>query len=82
MKENSIEQTKETVVAFDIIKWICAFLVLFLHCEPLAPYSSIMNLYTKDGICRIGVPIFYAISGYLLFDSKMKWGGYVGILEK
>lgn len=51
----------------DVAKFICAWMVVVIHTTPLKPYSQIADLLTAQGVCRIAVPCFFAISAYLLF---------------
>ena len=50
----------------DIMKWLCAWMVVIIHTIPLKPYSLIADVYTAQGICRLAVPLFFAASSFLL----------------
>ena len=67
MHENIIGMTlatRERNTAFDFIKCIAAFLVVCIH---YAPRVSICDMYF-NAICRVGVPLFFIITGYY-YDS-------------
>ena len=49
----------------DSLKFSCAMLVVFIHCE--YPYKAILLPITD-----VAVPLFFAISGYFLYESK-RW---------
>lgn len=63
--------------ALDLAKWICSLMVVVIHCVPLSPYSLTADVYTAQGICRISVPLFYAIAGFLLFQKiQVPWSDH------
>ena len=66
--------------SFDLAKLICAFFVVFIHCPPFEQYSA-LTLFTKNGICRIAVPVFFAITGFLL-DRKPDKKSYFTVYWK
>jgi len=51
--------------SLDILKFIAAYLVVFIHSDAK---NSISDIFL--GICRIAVPIFFMISGYFLYDKN------------
>lgn len=53
--------------AIDSLKFICAILVIFIHCE--YPYKEKLLPITD-----VAVPLFFAISGYFVFGIKRSWG--------
>lgn len=53
----------------DVTKWICSWMVVVIHTTPLKPYSQIADVITAQGICRIAVPFFFAVSAFLLFHK-------------
>lgn len=55
--------------AIDIMKFIGAWMVVVIHTKPLQPYSAVWNTYTAEGICRIAVPFFFAVSGVFLYQK-------------
>ncbi len=57
----------------DIIKLICAFLIIPIHVEPfsdaLFSNANTLNFFFTKIICRIAVPFYFAASGFLLFRN-------------
>ncbi len=59
------------------VKMICALLVIYIHMYD-AGMHTFENLYYEQwfedwfsqGFCRIAVPLFFFISGYLAFSSR------------
>ena len=62
--ESRAEQSR--FVGFDILKTICAFLVVCIH----APFPGSVGEYFT-AICRVAVPVFFMITGF--FYSDVKW---------
>ena len=58
----------------DILKYVCAVLVLASHCLPLAANDEI-NFFYGQWFFRFCVPFFLISSGYFFasFDGKGKW---------
>jgi len=50
----------------DLMKYLCSLMVVVIHCKPLLPYSEFWNVMTAEGVCRIAVPFFFAVSGVFL----------------
>jgi peptidoglycan/LPS O-acetylase OafA/YrhL len=53
---------------FDVLRLAAAFAVLFIHCFPLTG-SSVPNLAGLAAPLEQGVPVFFAISGFLIARS-------------
>lgn len=64
MNSNTLSSVRNG--SLDVLKWICALLVVFIHCN--YPYKEEI-LPLSD----IAVPLFFCISGYLIFGTKRKW---------
>lgn len=58
----------------DIYKFIAALLVIALHVNPMISYGGMPQFLLNQGICRIAVPIFFAISGFLLAERGFEKG--------
>ena len=67
---------------FDLTKLILSVLVVFIHCEPLKQYSDFGNIITKGGICRIAVPLFFAMSGLFLLKEGLSSNRFLRQLKK
>lgn len=55
--------------AIDIAKFIAAFLVITIHCNPLTSFNEIFNNYFVNTVSRIAVPFFFACSGFFFFKK-------------
>lgn len=63
------------ISTLDLLKFICAVLVVGIHTEP---FQSIRILDMGFGVLtRCAVPIFFAISGYLFFSRKTKLVSFI-----
>lgn len=62
----------------DAAKFFMSLLIIVIHTRPFARISFAVDFLTADVIARIAVPLFYGISGFLLFgrleyeDGKVK----------
>lgn len=54
---------------FDIVKFILSFLVISIHVEPLASINPNIDFLINNSICRIAVPIFFSIAGFLFYNK-------------
>ena len=55
------------VPGIDLVKPVLALLVIWIHTAPLARIAPTVNTYVTAGAARLAVPLYLAISGYLLF---------------
>lgn len=53
--------------AIDIVKIVCAFLIVFIHTSPLESVNGALNSFLVNCVCRVAVPFFFISSGFLLF---------------
>jgi hypothetical protein len=51
----------------DLMKFICAFLVVSAHVDPLSSYSELLNYGVQNWFARVTVPFYFIASGYFLF---------------
>ena len=70
---------REEIKSIDIAKLLASIMVIALHTSPLSSISVIGDK-AMIGICRIAVPLFFAMSGYLFFMNRDK--DYVANLKK
>ena len=79
MKENSTLLPRMSYANLDIAKFTCSLLVVFIHTAPFTNYP-VAHFYTADVICRVAVPLFFAMSGFLFFrgavfeNGRIVWG--------
>ena len=67
---------KKNYTAIDIAKFICALLVVGIHTQPLGDRLS-GGGYFLTTLCRIAVPFFFVVSGFLFFSKETKLSKYV-----
>lgn len=60
---------KERYNSLDLCKWFMAVFVIAIHTHPLDAYASETVLTIYNAIVNIAVPIFFIISGFLLFNK-------------
>lgn len=58
---------KKNYDAVDLFKWICSFLIMYIHFAPVFPDLPGLDRVISQGLCRIAVPFFFAASAFLLF---------------
>jgi len=70
--QNKIDKNKEENLInyhnLDILKYICAILIIILHLRPFQNFSNEFDLTFNNIITRICVPVFFVITGY--FTAK------------
>ena len=54
---------------FDIAKFILSFLVACIHVDAFISINSDLNFYFNNTIARLAVPLFFTISGFLIFKK-------------
>lgn len=55
--------------AVDIVKFICALLIVAIHTNPLEAVSGTLNHALVNYLARIAVPFFFVSSGYFLYKK-------------
>ncbi|WP_285842978.1 acyltransferase family protein [Metabacillus litoralis] len=55
--------------SIDVMKFICAILVVIIHAPPLLSYNETANFIIVDIIARIAVPFFFVCAGYFFFNK-------------
>lgn len=55
------------VPGIDMVKPVLALLVIWIHTQPLTRIAPTISSYATIGVARLAVPLYLAISGYLLF---------------
>lgn len=67
---------KKQYAAIDIVKFICALLVVAIHTAPLMEISPESNFFIVQVLSRLAVPFFFIMSGYFAFshiDFDKSW---------
>ena len=73
------ESPKTVYPNLDIAKFVMAFLVILIHARPFAETAPAADFLISDVVARVAVPLYFAISGFLLFrkleyeNGKVKW---------
>lgn len=57
--------------SIDIVKLLCAVMIVFIHIAPLESVDGRLNSFLVNCLCRVAVPFFFISSGFLLF-RKMR----------
>ena len=55
--------------SLDIMKFICAILVIAIHTGPFSDYSPDVNYFVCQILSRIAVPFFFTCSGFLFYQK-------------
>ncbi len=75
------KNSREEIACADILKLICAVLVVAIHVNPFNDVNWYLSHGLGNGISRIAVPFFFVASGYFCFrktsfdtfDFKVAW---------
>jgi serine/alanine racemase len=58
---------KKRYDAVDLCKWICSFLIIYIHVAPVLMGAPAVDRIMAQGVCRVAVPFFFAASSFFLF---------------
>ena len=61
----------------DILRYICAILIIILHLRPFFHYSKQLDLIFNNIITRICVPVFFLVSGYFIAMKEKSDPNYI-----
>lgn len=67
---------KKQYATIDIMKFICALLVICIHTAPFMDISPNVDFFLVQIISRLAVPFFFIISGFFVFshiDTTKSW---------
>ena len=76
--DNNYKSKKTNYENLDVLKYICAVLIVILHLRPFIDYSNEYDLAFNNIITRICVPIFFLITGYFVAKKEKKNNNYIG----
>lgn len=71
------EKNKINYKNLDILKYICAILIIILHMRPFLNFSDELDLAFNNIITRICVPIFFLITGYFVAKKENDKDHYI-----
>ncbi|MEG2740281.1 acyltransferase [Clostridium sp.] len=69
-------ENKKSYGMVNIIKLICAIMVVMIHTSALKDINTDLYVTTSLGITRVAVPFFFIVSGYFnykAYKDKLKW---------
>lgn len=55
--------------SLDLMKFVCAILIIVLHTSPFLSYSAVLSFGLRNIVTIIAVPFFFCTSGFLLFKK-------------
>ncbi len=61
----------------DILKYVCAILIVILHMRPFLNFSNELDLAFNNIITRICVPVFFLITGYFVAKKEQDNPNYI-----
>lgn len=79
VRQNRIEQKfgeerfpEENLYLLDLLKFVCAFLVIIVHIPPLGDGTGYekVNFIFQNIIARVAVPVYFTASGFLFFRKE------------
>ena len=68
MKDNSIKS--QTI---EWLRFFCAVAVVFIHIFAFSWGTDRARIFFAQGVCRVAVPVFFLISGYLFYVGLECW---------
>jgi len=69
---DSIKVNNQIIPSIDIMRIICALMVISIHINPFQEYNTTFAYICQQIIPRVAVPFFFAVSGYFLSISLFK----------
>lgn len=71
-----MENVKERYYQVDVMRFVCAILVISIHTSALYSFGDIPGKVLSLGIARIAVPFFFIASGYFFYE-RFNHEGYL-----
>ena len=75
--DKNYQQGKLHYQNLDVLKYLCAILILILHLRPFFNFSNPLDLTFNNIITRICVPIFFLITGYFVSKKEKENPCYI-----
>ena len=57
--------------SIDIMRLLCAVMVVVIHTQPLTEYGGVLGYFATFIFPRLGVPFFFAVSGYFYISGLL-----------
>lgn len=77
-----MEKRVERYDMINILRVVCAYLVIIVHLATFASVSQGLESIFSDFICRIAVPFFFITSGYFFYTNVNKEGYFQNYSKK
>ena len=71
------EEKKLQYQNIDILKYVCAILIILCHLRPFQNFSNELDLAFNNIITRVCVPMFFLITGYFVAQKEVKNPSYI-----
>ncbi len=72
---------KQIFPSIDIMRIVCAIMVVSIHTRPFEEYGSMARFIFQQIIPRVAVPFFFAVSGYFLCTSLFRKHDFTVIVK-
>lgn len=70
--EDNMTRERIEYSSINIVKVLCAYLVVAIHIHPLEEWNKTISYIVTDAIPKIAVPFFFVVSGYFFTQSLFK----------
>ncbi len=67
-----IQKNFRKINSIDILRLICAIMVVAIHTQPLSEYENLAGYIATFVFPRLGVPFFFAVSGYFYISGLIQ----------
>ncbi len=75
--DKNIHENQTSLDNVDLMKWICAIIIIILHLRPFQTINPILDTVFNNMISRICVPFFFISSGYLAAKKIQNEPNYI-----
>ena len=75
--DKNIHDNQTSLDNVDLVKWICAIIIIILHLRPFQTINPILDTVFNNMISRICVPFFFISSGYLAAKKIQNEPNYI-----
>lgn len=75
--DNNYQHHRMNYNNLDVLKYLCAVLIIILHLRPFFDYSNPLDLAFNNIITRVCVPLFFLITGYFTAIKEKNQPNYI-----